>query len=183
MITTNNFVWAHMIEYRKEPILGYEEYQVDTNGVVYNKDGSVKKYSVNHSGYRIVTFIVNRKRKSFAIHTLVAKQFIPNPNGLPQVNHKDGNKENNCVENLEWCTAKYNTKHSYEVLHREPSGKKEIIGIDRNSGDIIYHFDSLANAGRYFANGKNFVWYQNSVYKALSGRRKTYKNCYWEYVE
>lgn len=172
-----------MIEYKKEPIIGFEEYQIDTNGVVYNKNGSVKKYSLNPRGYCIVNLYVDNVRTGFGIHTLVAKQFIPNPDNLPQVNHKDGNKENNRIDNLEWCTAKGNIRHAFDVLHREPSGKKEIIGIDKYTNDVVYRFDSLANAGRYFSGNKNFEYYQNSIWRVLSGKRKTYKGCYWKYVE
>lgn len=66
------------MEYKRQNINGYEEYQVDTNGVVYGKNGKKLKYSINHNGYCIVNFYNNHKRKGFAIHTLVAKQFILN---------------------------------------------------------------------------------------------------------
>lgn len=167
--------------YKKEPVIGFEEYQIDTNGVVYNKNGSVKKYSINPRGYCIVNFYVNHQRKGFGIHSLVAKQFIPNPENKPQINHKDGNTENNTVDNLEWVTASENMRHSFDVLNREPSGKKSICGYDKNTKEKIYEFDSLANAGRYFANGKNYVNYQNSIYRVLSGRRKSYMSCIWKY--
>lgn len=173
----------YMIEYKKEPIIGFEEYQVDTNGIIYNKNGSIKRYSLNHSGYCIVNFYVNHKRTGFAIHTLVAKQFIPNPNNSPQVNHKDGNKQNNCADNLEWCTAHENMRHSFDVLDRKPARMKKIVGIDKETGIQKYHFYSLADAGRYFANGKSYRNRQSSVWRALNGIRKTYKNCCWRYLE
>lgn len=119
--------------YKKEPVIGFEEYQIDTNGVVYNKNGSVKKDSINPRGYCIVNFYVNHQRKGFGIHSLVAKQFIPNPENKPQINHKDGNTENNTVDNLEWVTASENMRHSFDVLNREPSGKKSICGYDKNT--------------------------------------------------
>lgn len=174
-----------MYEYKKERINGFCEYLIDTNGVVYNKDGSIKKYSVNRSGYRIVTLRLNKKNYSFQIHRLVAIQFIPNPNNLPVVNHIDGDKQNNCISNLEWCTYSENTRHAIDVLHINVTAKvscKKIIGINKNTGKIEFRFDSLADAGKYFANGKNYRYYQSSVFRALSGIRKTYKGCYWEYV-
>lgn len=171
-----------MCEYRKESINGFEEYQIDTNGVIYNKNGSIKKYSLNPKGYCIVNFIVNGKRKGFQVHRLVALQFIPNPNNLPQVNHIDGNKQNNSVKNLEWCSREENMRHSFDVLHRKPSHTREIIGINKSTGEVIFRFNSLADAGRYFSNGGNYRIFQGSIFRALNGKRKTYKGCYWEYV-
>lgn len=68
----------------------------------------------NSKGYWRVGIQINGKQKHFAIHRLVAKAFIPNPDNLPQINHIDGNKNNNCVSNLEWCTNEYNRQHAIE---------------------------------------------------------------------
>lgn len=99
-------------------IRSYEDYLVDELSNVYSKRrGSLKKLKpiLTHYGYYEVN-IVNSERKFRAkIHRLVAEVFISNPNGLPQINHKDGNKLNNNVENLEWCTAKDNLKHARET--------------------------------------------------------------------
>lgn len=66
----------------------------------------------NSKKYWRVGIQIQGKQKHFSIHRLVANAFIPNPNNLPQVNHIDGNKNNNCVNNLEWCTNEYNRKHA-----------------------------------------------------------------------
>lgn len=171
------------MEYKRERIIGYEEYEVDTNGNVYCKDGRVKKYSLNRSGYCIVNFCIKGNRhKGFSIHTLVAKQFIPNPENKPQVNHKDGNKQNNCVDNLEWVTPSENIRHSFDFLGRTPSKEKEIIGRDKTTNEIVYRFKSIAEAGRYLSNGKNPKYFKNSIWRVLKGYRKSYKGCIWEYV-
>lgn len=69
----------------------------------------------NHNGYMRVILCVKGSSRNVAIHRLVAEAFIPNPDNLPFVNHRDGNKQNNCVDNLEWCTASQNMKHAFAM--------------------------------------------------------------------
>lgn len=93
-------------------IEGYENYSVDEKGNVYNTNTNKKlKWRKTLKGYCYVSLYKNNKQKNMFIHRLVALAFIPNPDELPQVNHKDENKENNCIDNLEWCTADYNTNY------------------------------------------------------------------------
>lgn len=75
----------------------------------------ILKPALNDSGYKIVVLTKNKKPKSLRIHRLVALAFIDNLENKPQVNHKDGNKTNNNVENLEWCTNGENGKHAYKL--------------------------------------------------------------------
>ena len=171
------------MEYRKEPIKGYGEYQIDTNGVVYRKDGKIKSYVICKLGYKDVSLMdKNHKMRTFRVHRLVAIQFIPNPNNYPVVNHIDGNPLNNNVENLEWCSYQYNSQHAVWVLKR--GNTKEIIGRDKRTGEIIYRFESLASAGRHFESitGVHFEYIKNSIWRALSGLRKSYHDCVWEYT-
>lgn len=178
------------MNYEKRPvnIKNWEMYQVDTNGNVYGKNGKKLKYSLNHSGYCIVNFYHNHQRKGFGIHTLVAKTFIkiePNKN---QVNHKDGNKQNNNVENLEWCTAKENTNHaikylSYNNIGSNNSKAKKIFGYDKNTNELKLQFNSLADAARYFAtNEKNYRTIENIIYQVANNKnKKSYKGYIWKY--
>ena len=168
--------------YKKEPIKGFEEYCIDTNGIVYNKNGSIKKYSLNPSGYCIVNLYVNYKRYGFSIHQLVARQFIENPYGYLQINHKNGNKEDNSVKNLEWCNNQYNALHSFRVLGRKSGRRKPIQGVDKNN-NVCYTFDSIADAGKYFVDkNKNFQYAKHSIWRVLNGLRKTYKGYVWKYI-
>ena len=94
-------------------IKGYEgKYKVSNQGRVYSLHSH--KYLAlgnNGKGYLFVQLWRDNKGKKEYVHRLVALHFIDNPEGLPQVNHKDENKENNCVENLEWCTNEYNNTY------------------------------------------------------------------------
>ena len=93
-------------------IEGYPNYSVSDSGqVMNNKTGRILKTYAHKDGYRAVKLYHNRKNKTLLVHRLVALAFIPNPCNYPQINHKDENTSNNCVENLEWCTGKYNCNY------------------------------------------------------------------------
>ena len=99
-----------------EQVKDYPNYSVNHLGEVFNnKTGRKLKHTVK-KGYCLVYLYNEKGRKSFLIHRLVAKAFIPNPNNLPEVNHKDENPLNNSVENLEWCSPTYNCNYGN---HRE----------------------------------------------------------------
>lgn len=91
----------------------YEDlYMVSTLGKVKSlKHNRVLRPNIKHDGYMFVILCKNGKVKPFRVHRLVAQAFIPNPDNLPEVNHKDENKVNNTVENLEWCTSSYNINY------------------------------------------------------------------------
>jgi hypothetical protein len=97
-----------------------------TNGMIEVSDkGEVRsllrgepyilKSNKDNKGYQRIRVTINRKKMSFKVHREVAKAFIPNPDNLPQVNHMDGNKSNNSVDNLEWCTNQQNVIHAVEI--------------------------------------------------------------------
>lgn len=97
-----------MEEWKEVP--GYEGlYEVSNTGNVKSliKNKIIKGF-INRCGYRLVGLSKNKILKRFQVHRLVAQVFIPNPDNLPMVNHKDEDKSNNSVDNLEWCDAKYN---------------------------------------------------------------------------
>lgn len=100
-------------------IPGYEGlYQVSNLGRVKSlnylntKQEKILKFRQNNCGYLYVTLSKNGIAKCYSVHRLVARTFIENPANLPQVNHIDQNKQNNCALNLEWCTVQYNTRYS-----------------------------------------------------------------------
>lgn len=122
-------------------VVGYEGYyEVSNTGSVRSIDRIVKTKKAKSGtsflkgvylkpsvikGYPMVVFSVGNKRVGKKIHRLVAEAFIPNPKNKPQVNHKNGQKEDNSVENLEWCTSLENIRHSFEKgLNSGKKGEK-----------------------------------------------------------
>lgn len=113
-------------------IIGYEDYQISNKGRVVSKEKKVrythavtkqehfrttekkflKIYFNNRTGYKFVQLYKDKQSKNLSIHRLVALNFLENKNNLDTVNHIDGNKHNNTVENLEWCTNLYNHEHA-----------------------------------------------------------------------
>ncbi len=98
-----------------------------------------------NKGYEYVTLTSYPRKSPLKVHRLVAEAFIPNPNNLPAVNHKDENKENNCVDNLEWCTSKYN--NNYGTKKERLSAKlKHKISQYSLDGNWIRDWDSACDA-------------------------------------
>lgn len=96
---------------------------VDTEGNIYSRGKLLTQRIDGNSQYLRVKVSINGKRKKYLVHRLVAMAFIPNPNNYKCVNHKDGNKLNNNVSNLEWCSYSYNLKHAYNTnLRKIPKG-------------------------------------------------------------
>lgn len=100
-------------------IKGYERYLVSDEGKIYNLNGYEIRQRKANNGYLRVNLrkgnIEYEKPKTLSVHRLVAEHFLPRVEGKPHVNHKDGNKENNKLSNLEWCTPKENSQHAYKT--------------------------------------------------------------------
>ena len=100
----------------------------------------VMKTTFNDSGYEEIKLCKNNKYTQVFIHRLVAQAFIPNPNNLPFVNHKDENPRNNCADNLEWCTAKYNTNYG--------NRNKKISESRKGMKFTEEHIENMRKAGK-----------------------------------
>jgi len=134
-------------------IPGFEGYyeitengDVLTSGVFYRLCFFLKP-SVDRYGYSKVVLTKENKRYYFTVHRLVAMTFIPNPDKKPQVNHKNGNRKDNNVKNLEWATAKENVYHSFR-FGNQIAIMKPVRAINLKSGEE-YIFNSQREASRY----------------------------------
>lgn len=84
-------------------------------------EGKVKRCHIGSKGYYLVSLTKDKKQKTYSVHRLIAETLIPNPEKKPFVNHKNGNRTDNRVENLEWVTSSENVLHSYRTLNYSPS--------------------------------------------------------------
>ncbi len=136
--------------------------------------------SQEHNGYLMKYLSKNGKKKFHLVHRLVAQAFLPNPLGLPFINHKNENKADNRAENLEWCDAKYNVNYGTCIERRAEKqtnnhGAKPIVQMDL-TGNIIREFPSFSEAGRLL--GLNI----RSICKCCKGGQKTAYGYKWKYL-
>lgn len=127
-------------------IQGYEGlYEANTNGSVRRK-GSDNELTgfVNRDGYVILSFSKNGEVKKFRRNRIIASTFIPNPDNLPYVNHKDEIKTNDAVSNLEWCDAKYNANYGTGIQRSKEQKYKPVARISNNGEVVVYSSITLA---------------------------------------
>lgn len=146
----------------------YAEIEVSSFGRVRSVKGHYYKINPINSGYLKIQFYTNGKHINKFVHRLVAQTFIPNPNDLPEVNHKDGDRTNNNVDNIEWCT------HEENIAYREKFGKasnRPVFAINLTTLEVLW-FPSQSEAGRELGVS------QQSVSSVIKGKYK--QECgYW----
>ena len=106
-------------------IRSIDRYIVDTNGRRRFIKGIKRTPIIDKDGYLLVSLWKNGKGGMFKIHRIVCTMFLPNPTNLPIINHKDEDKTNNCVDNLEWCDAEYNSNYGTAIDRRVDAYKKQ----------------------------------------------------------
>lgn len=175
-------------------IKGFENiYQISNYGNIKNikKNILIKPFISKKTKYYQIDLCKNGHKKRYSIHRLVAQAFISNPNNFPQVNHKDENKQNNRYDNLEWCTAKYNSnygtckqrigikssqkKHTYETKQKISKAlSKPIIQYSKNN-TFIKEWGSAYEVQRKLRISKS------NVNECCNNKRKSAGNYIWKF--
>ena len=151
-------------EFRDIP--GYEGmYEVSNLGRI-RRNGKILKPSKSNWGYLKLVLFKNGTRKTVLVHRLVAYAFIPNPQNLPQINHKDEDKTNNSVDNLEWCDNKYNANYSHS---------KPVLQYDK-TGNFIREWPSARKVEE-----ETGIYNSNISQCCLGKRYKTVGGFVWKY--
>lgn len=159
-----------------KPIIGYESrYIISNKGEVKSlKRNKVLKKELRRNYWSVQLYDGN-KFKHFSIHRLVGVHFIENPNNLPFINHIDENKLNNNSNNLEWCTASYNTNYGTCIQRAVEKKSISVIQLDKNK-NLINIFSSISEAER-----KTKI-YNPNIIKCCKGERKTAGGYIWKYA-
>ena len=173
-----------MEQWKSLAFLGFNDYEVSNYGRVKNtKTGYILKGQADNYGYPTVSLYENKKRTTKLVHRLVAITFLPNPDNLPEVNHKDENKFNNHIDNLEWCTSGYNINYgnrnekagkAISKKRRDKEHAKPVINLDTQEvfqcaidaakEYNLYngsHISACCNGKRKKAAGYRWAYYKN----------------------
>lgn len=177
---TNIEIWKDVKDYEGlyqvsnlGKVKSLDRYLKNNNGYAL-KRGKMLNVIKRKDGYLQVTLSKNSIIKPFKIHRLVAEVFIDNPNKYICVNHKDENKENNILDNLEWCTYKYNNTYGTRLIRQVEKNNKEIYQYDKDMNLI-----KIWKSGREL---KENGFSSSSISRCCNGKRKTSGGYIWSFL-
>ena len=173
-IERRNMIWKDVKDFEGR-------YQVSDEGDIRRVTKYKTRLLKKRDGkYYTIDLCIDGQKKSCSVHRIVAETFLEKPDGATEVNHKDGDKHNNRVENLEWVTQKENQDHMISQLNRFPFGKapKKIRCLDALTGEPVCEYNSLADAAR--AIGKLSA--RTGITLVCQGYQSTAYGYKWEYV-
>ena len=155
----------------------------DSRGRVLPVKGRIMKQNTHYKGYKRLLLSNGEDREhGYFVHRLVAEAFIPNPAGLPEVNHKDENKANNRADNLEWCTHRANSRHGSRgarigAWHLQNSPRRRAVNQLTMDGQYIQTFPSQAEAARQVGG------LQGNIASAIANKKKSAYGFRWEHAD
>jgi hypothetical protein len=162
-----------------------ERFMVDLDGKVYRlKDGSIVNPVKKKTGYYQHVFSINYKQHTRLLHRLVAEKWVPNPNNLPEVNHKDGDKSNNHKDNLEWVDRSQNIRHGVAsgLIPATWQGKS---GKGHPRSKAVYQCDALGYPIQEFGSvreaAKATGIHHNNIYDNLKNKLRSAGGFIWKY--
>lgn len=168
-------------------VKGYEGlYQVSDDGrirrIYDTKPPKVLKGRMGNQ-YPTVSLSKGCKKKSFNVHRLVAEAYLYKPEDATEVNHIDGDKWNNKIENLEWVTQEQNIYHAVHVLDKPLFGKRprKVRAYDKKTGEFAKDYPSISSAARELAN--DVVIGRVAITSCCAGKKKTAYGYRWEYLD
>ena len=148
-------------------------YYCSEDGRIFNASGRELRQGKNKKGYFSVSLYEGGRKYTTTVHRIVAKTFIPNPYNFAQVNHKDENKENNNVSNLEWCDNAYNSAYGTRTERSAMGHEKPIVATDKNGNKRIF--------GSIIAASVSLNIDSSSITKVAKGKRKSAGNYTFNY--
>lgn len=155
-------------------IPGYEGlYAVTSCGKVWSYRKQIfLKPAIDKDGYLLVNLCKDKTKKMCRVHRLVAEAYLPNPSGLPQVNHKNEVKIHNFINNLEWCDAKYNANYGTKTQRAVKKTAKKIYCVELDKIFLGIH-----------AAARELGLHASNITACCAGRAKTTGGYHWRFVE
>lgn len=137
----------------------------------------IRKPVTDKDGYMVIDLYKEGKGKLYKVHRLVGIAFIPNEEGKKAINHKNGIKNDNNVNNLEWCTDSENQRHAFRIGLKKPqiNGEKAVMMYSKGTGEFVMEFNSISNASKHL-NCSN-----SDICNVLKGRQKSVRKNTFQY--
>ena len=166
-------------------LVDYKNYEVSSFGQVRNKKTGRILKPCNNGGYLYVGLSLNGQTKSFSVHRLVASIYLDNLDNKPHVNHKDKNKCNNVLDNLEWMTTEEQMQHKSIGLVYKSNKNRQIYRLSKDD-EILNFFNSIEDAGKWTFDNKLTTSIhngRNAISNCVNGLSKTAYNFKWKFVD
>lgn len=170
-----DFGWKYEVS-SKGRLRSIDRVYVNKYGKAFKYDGRIVTYRrINKYGYAEVKLEIGDTSTNCLLHRLVAIAFLINPNKYNTVNHKDENKTNNDVNNLEWCTCGYNVTYGTAIKRKTAIGRRHFVPVKQidSDGNVVATYSSMHEAGRA-------GFSKQMIYNCIHGICKSHKGYRWE---